>query len=367
MSASATVDRRALADAVRAAAAAARRYHLAGAVKLTLARGRIFVDGSDGVISLSLRLDAEGPEEAVACGVNGRLLAEVLAAGDGRCEVRIEDGVAGRVLVVEGGAARHVLRTVPVEDLPAVPDGRVMARPVDPHVLAAGIARVLPAASNDPGRPVLCGVLVEPDAEAGTTTLVATDSYRLAVCELPVVLPGPRRAVVPAGALRLLVRLIERDRSDDGVTHWLVEDGRLTAGPPSATLVAALVGGEFPEWRRFVEVPADAVRVECGRDQLLAAVERVGLVAPPAIRAVRLHLVDGRLTVEAESDVGRASETVGAVGAGDAEVALNFRYLADALEAADADVVSLAVADPLKPVLISGGRFVSAVMPVRLA
>jgi DNA polymerase III subunit beta len=57
--------------------------------------------------------------------------------------------------------------------------------------LAAAIDTVRFAVSHDPELPALLGILVE--VEPTAVRLVATDRYRLAICEIPVAaVSGPR-------------------------------------------------------------------------------------------------------------------------------------------------------------------------------
>ena len=67
------------------------------------------------------------------------------------------------------------------------------------HGLKAAVSQVARAASRDEARPILTGVLLEIDREG--LTLVATDSYRLAVRELTATAEGEGRALVPERAL----------------------------------------------------------------------------------------------------------------------------------------------------------------------
>ena len=70
---------------------------------------------------------------------------------------------------------------------------------VDGGAFAAAIGQVSVAASTDDARPVLTGVFFE--TEAGRLRMVATDSYRLAVRDVPTV-EAPLSGLVPVRALR---------------------------------------------------------------------------------------------------------------------------------------------------------------------
>lgn len=92
---------------------------------------------------------------------------------------RLEDGLAD--------ARRELSRVRALIE----PEEQPMTRITVPaQELAAALDAVRFAASSDPERPSLCGVLL--DLDGGVLTLVATDRYRLAVA--PVRLPPPPAA-----------------------------------------------------------------------------------------------------------------------------------------------------------------------------
>src|SRR3546814_19964781 len=70
----------------------------------------------------------------------------------------------------------------------------------DAEALTGALRQVLPAASGDDNRPILTGVLLA--AEDAGLRLVATDSYRLAVRDLPgvSVLSSGKQVLVPSRA-----------------------------------------------------------------------------------------------------------------------------------------------------------------------
>ena len=72
---------------------------------------------------------------------------------------------------------------------------------LDAGAVRRGLRQVVPAASSDESRPILTGVLLA--AEGGGLRLVATDSYRLAVRDLPgtSVLAEGQSVLVPSRAL----------------------------------------------------------------------------------------------------------------------------------------------------------------------
>ena len=87
----------------------------------------------------------------------------------------------------------------------AEPGGRAVT-PGQRRGCATALAQVVRAASSDDARPILTGVLLS--AEPTGLRLVATDSYRLAIRDLPgtTVLAEGQHVLVPSRALQELAR-----------------------------------------------------------------------------------------------------------------------------------------------------------------
>ena len=105
---------------------------------------------------------------------------------------------------------------------------------------------MVPAASSDDARPILTGVLLA--AEEGGLRLVATDSYRLSVRDLPgaAVLAEGQHVLVPSRALSELTRVLP---GADSVELRLGErDASFAVG--SIRLTTRLIEGRVPELPR---------------------------------------------------------------------------------------------------------------------
>ena len=91
-----------------------------------------------------------------------------------------------------------------------------------------GVAQVARAASKDEARPVLTGILVEVNREG--VTMVATDSYRLAVREVPATGEGEATALVPERAMSEVGRAALGEEKGEveiviGAESWTVPAG----------------------------------------------------------------------------------------------------------------------------------------------
>jgi DNA polymerase-3 subunit beta len=232
-------------------------------------------------------------------------------------------------------------------------------------LFATSIGQVTRAASNDEARPVLTGTLLE--AGPDRLTMVATDSYRLAVRRIDWKGPvEPIRRVVPARAL------IEAARAADagGEVSVTLGESQATFVTGGRTLTTRLIEGEFPNWSQLIptELPHE-LRLE--RDALTEAVRRVGILAQSGA-PVRIELATHGATLAAGSqDVGDASERVEGKFEGEPlTVAFNPQYLLDGLTAIEGGEVTIAVRDGLKPAIVRAPEdtdgFLYLVMPVRV-
>jgi DNA polymerase III subunit beta len=310
-------------------------------------------------VSARLQIPVQVRGEGVAL-VPARLLADMVKSFD-QAPVEFE---------AEGGQARIVcsnyegtLRCLPAEDFPALqePGGtRVTVKTAD---LVDAVSQVTRAASRDEARPILTGVLLEISREG--VTMVATDSYRLAVKELPATAEGEARAVIPERALSEAGRA---SGGDAGETELFVNHSQVTFRSGRLTLTSRLIEGEFPKYRQLLPEGYEN-KLLVSRQQLLDAVRRVGLLARES-SPVRMEFNALGVRLSSSSpDLGEAVEVVEAKYEGeDIVAAFNPGYLSDGLSAAIGEQVVLEVRDGLKPAVIKGEGegFVYLVMPVRL-
>ncbi len=227
------------------------------------------------------------------------------------------------------------------------------------------------AASRDDARPILTGVLLA--AEAGGLRLVATDSYRLALRDLPgtSLLAEGKQVLVPARALGELTRVLSGAPT---VTLRLGADqATFEVGP--VRLTTRLIEGEFPNYRQLIP-SAYPNRLSVGKEAMIDAVRRVKLLAREAT-PVRLALrADGVQLTAITQDVGQAREDVDAKYEGtEMTVAFNPDFLLEGIEAIPGDEVMLETLDALKPATLKptatnpdgGTDFLYLLMPVRVS
>jgi DNA polymerase III subunit beta len=335
-------------------------------ILLTASEGKVTLAATDNDLSLETAVAAEIAEEGTVL-LPGRLLAEV-ARSLADDTVSIESREAERDVEIRSGSSSFHLRTLPAEDFPRLPaaseePGLKLPAPV----LEASIELVARAASRDDMRPVLTGVFVSgSDSEL---TMVATDSYRLAVkrTALEAALGGEIEANIPARALRELGRILSQEGAEEA-TIWLLENQAVFAAGP-VTLTTRLIDGQFPNFRQLLPESYDH-DVRLPRAEFLEVTRRVSQLAQRNA-PLRLSFTAGELTVAAETpDVGDATETMPAAFEGeDLEIGFNPEFLKEGIESVEGEEVLLRLISPLRPGLlqpVENDDFRYLVMPIRL-
>ena len=315
--------------------------------------------GTDLEMTVRTQAEVETLEEGSVV-IPGKLLEQaVRRMPSGQVTIGTEDGD----VEILGKGPRFTLRQLSLDDYPTVEDAPIAGTEVDGEALAQAVGQVAVAASGDAARPILTGVLFE--ARDDGVRLVATDSYRLAVRDLPGVgIEGS--GLIPARGLRELPRTI-------GSTKVQVDlAGREGVfGSDRGTLRLRMIEGTFPKYQSLLP-EAYPNKVVVAKDGLLEALARVSLVAEDHI-PVRLRLSDGgvELTVSRQDVGGEAEHLAGSYSGSDEEVliAFNPRYLTDGVNAIAGDQVEIEVIDGLKPSVLRSpddSDFLYLLMPVRV-
>ena len=320
---------------------------------------------TDGEMGLRTALETEvGAPGSVL--LPGRLLAD-LARSLSDTGVEIELRESERDVEIRSGGSSFHLRTLPAEDFPSLPDEGAEPISIPATALAETVDLVARAASRDDMRPVLTGVLVT----AGGTemTMVATDSYRLAVkrTELENGVGGELEANIPAKALRELGRLVSAGGVEQVAVSLLPNQAVFRAG--GILLDTRLIDGQFPNFRQLLPESYEH-DVRLPRSDFLDVVRRISQLAQRNA-PLRLAFSSGQLTVSASTpDVGDAEEAMPAAFEGEPlEIGFNPEFLREGIESVEGDEVMLRLISPLRPGLlqpVGNEDFRYLVMPIRL-
>jgi len=352
----------ALGSAGRAAAGRGTSLPVLSGVRVELTGSRLRLTGTDLELTIAVEIEVAGEQDGVTV-LPGRLASDIVRAlPAGSVEVEVDSEQAR----IAAGRSDFNLRVLPAEEFPRLPEPAGEPVTLASAELATALSQVVRAASGDDARPILTGVLLA--AHDGGLRLVATDSYRLAVRDLPgtSVLAEGQHVLVPSRALQELARLLT---SSDSLTVRLGErDASFEVGGTRLTTV--LIEGEFPPYERLIP-QAQPNRLTVGREVLLEAVRRVKLLAREATPVRLVMSADGLELVAVTQDVGQAHESLDAKHEGEPlTVAFNPDYLLQGIEVAPGDEVTLETIDALKPAVMrvpDHPEFLYLLMPVRVS
>lgn len=351
----------ALATAGRAAAGRSASLPVLSGVRLDVRDQTLTVTGTDLelTIRLSVPVHSEQPGSAV---VPSKLVADIVKAlPAGAVEIQI----TADEMTISAGRSKFSVRPLALDDFPA------QVEPVvDSVVLASGavidaLRQVVRAASTDDARALLTGVLIASDDDA--LRMVATDSYRLAVRELPQssVLATGQKVLVPSRALAELQRILSANSELSvrfGAREAVFESG-------GTRLTTRLIDGEYPNYRNLLPTSYPNL-LTVSREPFLEALRRVKILAQEST-PVRLTMMSDSLKLTAiTQDIGKGEEEIDATYEGaEMTVAFNPDFLASGLDALEGDEVTLATIDPMKPAVLRGvghPDYLYLLMPVRV-
>jgi DNA polymerase III subunit beta len=358
-------ERDVLADAVGAAGRAATNrtgtLPVLSGVRMQVDGDRLTVTGTDLELTIRLSVDVGGERDGAAV-VPARLVADIVKAlPAGAVSVELHD----EEMSIGAGRSQFSVRPLSLDDYPAQAESAADAVTLPAATMADALRQVVRAASTDDARAVLTGVLLAADDDG--LRMVATDSYRLAVRDLPEssVLATGQKVLIPGRALAELQRVI--GDAEELQVRFGEREATFEAG--GTRLSTRLIEGEFPNYRNLLPTSYPNL-LTVGKADMLEAIRRVKILAQDST-PVRLLLGGDTVQLTAiTQDVGNASDEIDATYDGaEMTVAFNPDYLASGIDAIDSDDVTLATMDPMKPAVLRGvGRddYLYLLMPVRV-
>jgi DNA polymerase-3 subunit beta len=247
--------------------------------------------------------------------------------------------------------------------MPAIKTGTTWK--IDAKSFKNALVRVVFAASSDDGRPILTGVNFH-SQNRGDVIAAATDSYRLAEVNIGKH-KSPVNFLVPANATSDLLRIISETDKEVSVTH---DDQQVLFGVGDVTLVARLIEGNYPDYRKLIPTKFSTV----------ARLKRADFINITKVSSLFARESAGSITVKVDksakkvsinaiaSQLGENTATAEAEITGGGEVTINSRYLLDALNAFGGSEVEFCFNGKLEPCILRSADdsgYLHLIMPLR--
>ncbi|WP_077598590.1 DNA polymerase III subunit beta [Olsenella urininfantis] len=301
---------------------------------------------TDLTISVRHRI-AANVEESGASIVSGKLLSNIVK---NLPDAAVSFEESDHAMLIECGKSHYRLNTLDASDFPEFPQYQLERSIELPSALLSEMVdKVYKVTSKDSSRPVLSGILLS--VEENTIRLVATDSYRLAVCDSNTETSSSDEAfqAIVAGTIfhdvLTLPSMTETILIGTSSTQVVFSFG-------DTTYVSRRIDGNFPDYKVLLP-PSCSSSVKVDVAQFSAALKRVSVIA---LTNPSVHFdidADGKMMKLSASapDQGESAEYLPVEVEGESvSIALNYHYVFDCVNAASSEKeLTLELQSAMKP------------------
>ncbi|MCI1646247.1 MAG: DNA polymerase III subunit beta [Olsenella sp.] len=304
-------------------------------------------------------------EEAGETVASGKMLTSIVKTLDDAA-VTFDGGE--RTISISCEKSSFRLNTLNPADWPAFPEYSLEDATELPSELLSGMVdKVYKVTSKETTRPILQGILLT--AANNTIRLVATDSYRLAVCDASAETgEGEFRTIVPGPVFHDVLSMPNlEEHISIGTT-----DSQVVFTFGNTTFISSKIEGNFPDYRQLLPSSCNtSVRIDV--EAFAAALKRVSVVAI-SNASVRFDIdADGKvMRLSASSpDQGESTELLPVEVEGQSlSIALNYHYVFDCVNAvSDKKELVLELQSNMQPgIFKTNGKvnYLYMLMPVRM-
>lgn len=339
----------------------------------------VLVEAKDGMLSLNATdMDISIVEKTVAevsspgsITAPAHTLYDIVRKLPEGAQVDLDASGGGDRLVLSSGRSRFTLQTLPTEDFPVMTGGDMPhSFDLDSGAMRTLIDRTRFAISTEETRYYLNGIYVHAVTEGDPKLrAVATDGHRLARVEIDLpqgaeTMPG---VIIPRKTVAELRKLIEET---DGAITISLSETKIRFGFDGAVLISKLIDGTFPDYERVIPTGNDKI-LKVDRETFSRAVDRVSTIATEKLRAIKLSIDSGQVTLSASSqENGTAIEELQVdYDKESIEIGFNARYLMDIADQIESNQAEFHLADAASPTIVRDAEDPGALyvlMPMRV-
>ncbi|WP_287158387.1 DNA polymerase III subunit beta [Chloroflexus sp.] len=282
-----------------------------------------------------------------------------------------------QTLRVECGRFVSNIKGVDADEFPSLPTVSAQTPLVSlpAEVWQEAIEQVAFAAATDESRPILTGVLVRTRDQQ--VTLVAADGFRLAMRMIQLSAPVAHAVdcLIPARTLSELARIIG-DTDAEVAMVYTPGGSHVLFHTENIEVVSRLIEGRFPDFERIIPQQY-LTRMVLDSNELAKAVKLASFFAGSSQNVVKLkiepasELAPGRVVISANAaELGdNTSELDGSVTGEGGVIALNVRFLADAIAAVHSNQIAFEMQSAQSPAVfkpVGQDGYIHIVMPMSM-
>ena len=330
------------------------------------------ITGSDLEVEVNKLISGVNPEGDAEVTLSANKILEICRTLPDNSIVKFNIGSEGKA-VVTSGKSRFTLKTLPVNEYPALQTVGFEDRF---NVDIAEFKKILGATSfsmaTQDVRYYLNGILLE--VEGNRLVAVATDGHRLAKSEtlLETHHPEKHQIIIPRKAIQEIGRLLNSVEEGEENAVIKVELNkkhvRLSAG--DTIITSTLINGNFPEYRSILSADLDK-KILVNRQQLLEALIRISVLTNDRLHGVRLKFENNEIKISTNNPEQEEAEDEIPCAYTEEEIltSFNVNYIIEALKAIDSEDINLNIKDKDSVCVIDSVNdpdSVWLVMPMRL-
>lgn len=333
-------------------------------IKLHAENDGLTLTAYDGEISIEKKIKAEILEEGELC-VNGKTFADFVGKISS-FEVAVSSDEKG--VTIRYADSESYMQSLSSADFPNLGERKTDGKnyfETKESELKSLIARTVFCCATDESRPILKGALLE--VKEGKLTATALDGFRMAYsyCEAGDG-NGEMSLVCPARTLTEISRMLDGDES----IKIYADKNLLSVEVNDTVITSRLYAGEFVNKKNIFPV-AFATTVRAKRADLIESLERASvLIRGDKNNLVTLTVKPDKIEIMANSEIGKVEESVTAVLDGkELKIAMNGKYILDALKALDEEIVVLSFNTNVTPFTVENAETVKSqylILPVRM-
>lgn len=282
-----------------------------------------------------------------------------------------------QTLRVECGRFVSNIKGVDADEFPSLPTVSAQTPLVSlpAEVWQEAIDQVAFAAATDESRPILTVVLVRTRDQQ--VTLVAADGFRLAMRTIQLSAPVAHAVdcLIPARTLSELARIIG-DTDAEVAMVYTPGGSHVLFHTENIEVVSRLIEGRFPDFERIIPQQY-LTRMVLDNSELAKAVKLASFFAGSSQNVVKLkiepasELAPGRVVISANAaELGdNTSELDGSVTGEGGVIALNVRFLADAIAAVHSNQIAFEMQSAQSPAVfkpVGQDGYIHIVMPMSM-
>ncbi len=255
---------------------------------------------------------------------------------------------------IKSGRYESTINGLPADEFPNLPvinEKKAIIFKILTTTLKQAISQTIIAASHDSSRPMLTGAYLH--TIDGDLFIAATDGYRLAERHITNLKNDNKiEAIIPVSSLQEVVRIIPEDQTEVEV---LIDENQVRFRVNDVELTSKLIDATFVDYRQLIPSTQD-IRVTINKEEFTRIVKVASLFARESAGGITIKTDAKEKTISIHSIASQLGENTSSASAevvGDGVITLNSRYLLEALNCIDGEIVEFSFNGKLSPSVLT--------------